>query len=350
MRGNLSGVVASGAPDGFARRLIEHDYDLDKAFRAHAPFSVDTQKLIDTTVVQEWQNRLQIVRRLVENGQVFRLTRPFAHSEIEHHTESGTSAVRRSRNPAARAEQDNVQRSPVKTPIYYTFADFSMSLPDLETSRNQDIPLDTTLLRKKARDIAEDIESAVLNGTNLPQVGSNAALGLLNAPGANTASLNNGAWDGATKTVAQVLDDVKDMIVQLDTIRAFGPVDLFIPVAWMTAIKFLTNTNTDRTAIELIRQSLAGTRRDLFIDESDLLTNKAVMYVRDSMAIDVVLGDFGAPGAPDDPSAPDSNPVPITVIPWEGMGGLELNWKLIACVVPRPKQTFSGKSGIVVLS
>lgn len=351
-------ALAAGAPAGFARRLLDNGMDIERAFRANSPLSTDATKLIDTTVVQEFQNRLMVTRRLLENGQVMRLPNPFAWTSISHHTEDDESGAVVDRNPLGRGEFTLPDRSEVLTPIYYTFADFQLSLPELQASRNprQDVPLDVNLIRKKARDVAEAIEECVVKGTfggaALPKIGSNTAKGLCNASNIQTVSLNSSQeWSHASKTVDSILTDIQAMLVKFDNIKAWGPVDLFIPTAWMTALRFKRNSSTDRTAIELIRAALSGGSRDVYISDADTLpTNTAVMYLRDSIAVDVILGDFGGQGAAEDPNAPDSNPVPITVIPWDEKGGLLLNWKIIACVIPRPKSTYASNCAIVKLS
>lgn len=357
MIGNFEALSAN-APAGFARRLLAHNLDVETAFRAHSPLSTDATKLIDQTVVQEWQNRLMVTRRLLANSQVYRLPQPFMYSSISHHTEDDETGAVVSRNPIGRGEWTLPDRNEVLTPVYFTFADFQLTLPELMSSRSprQDTPLDVTLIRKKARDVAEAIEECVVKGTfggaALPKVGGNSAKGLVNATNVQSVSLDGGfAWNHASKTVDSILKDIQAMLVKLDNIKAWGGVDIFIPTAWMTALRFLRNTTTDRTALELIKAALAGGSRDVFISDADTLpTDTAIMYLRDSMAMDVILGDFGGPQAANDPNAPDVNPVPITVIPWEERGGLLLNWKIIACVIPRPKSTFSNKAAIVKLS
>lgn len=353
-----SSALSEHAPAGFAQRLLAHGGDVEAAFRASSPLSTDATKLIDTTVVHEFQSRLMVTRRLLENGQVMRLANPFAWSNVSHHTEDDQSGAVVDRNPLAKGENALPERAEVLTPVYYSFDTFQLTLPELLASRNprQDVPLDVNLIRKKTRNVAEAIEECVVkgtfNGAALPKIGSASAKGLCNAPNVQTVSLDSSqAWNHASKTVESILTDIQAMLVKLDNIKAYGPVDLFIPAAWMTALRFKRNSSTDRTAIELIRAALSGGSRDVYISDADTLpTDTAVMYLRDSMVVDVILGDFGGQMAADDPNAPDSNPVPITVIPWDERGGLLLNWLIIACVIPRPKSTFASNCAIVKLS
>lgn len=351
-------ALSESAPAGFAQRLLAHNGDVEAAFRAHSPLSTDVTKKIDTTVIHEFQSRLMVTRRLLANGQVMQLPNPFAWSNIAHHVEDDETGAVVDRNPLAKGENTLPERTEVLTPVYYTFDTFQLTLPELMASRNpmQDVPLDTNLIRKKARNVAEAIEEAVVKGTYggvaLPKVGTAAAKGLCNAPNLESVSLAGSlAWDNPSKTVDQIMTDIYGMLVKLDAMKAWGAVDLHIPAPWMTALRFKRNDATDRTVIELIRNALSGGSRDVYISDADTLpSDTAVMYLRDSMAVDLVLGDFGGQRAPNDPNAPDSNPVPITVIPWDERGGLLLNWLIIACVIPRPKKTFSNKCAIVKLA
>lgn len=351
-------ALSENAPAGFAQRLLAHNGDVEAAFRAHSPLSTDATKLIDTTVVDEFESRLTVTRRLLTNGQVYRLSNPFAWSNISHHTEDDETGAIVDRNPLAKSENTLPDRAEVLTPVYFTFDTFQLTLPELMASRNplQDVPLDVNLIRKKARNVAESIEECIVKGTHggvaLPKIGTASAKGLCNAANLETVSLSGGlAWNNASKTLDQIMTDIEAMLVKLDTMKAWGAVDLHIPAPWMTALRFKRNSATDRTAIELIRAALSGGSRDVYISDADTLpADTAVMYLRDSMAMDVILGDFGGQKAPDAPHAPDSNPVPITVIPWDERGGLLLNWLIIACAIPRPKSTFSNKCAIVKLS
>lgn len=358
MIGTRDSVLAN-APAGYAERLYAHRMYTEPALRVNTPLSTDVQKEIDTTVVREFLKRLNITRRLIDNGQVMRLSRPFAHSTISHHTEDDTQGAVVDRNILARGEFDLPERAEVLTPIYYIFADFQLSLPEMEASRNmgQDVPLDLNLIRKKARDVAEKVEETIVLGTNsgkpLPQIGTSTTKGLVNAPNIQTVSLDSSQpWNHASKTVTSILKDIEGIIVKFDNIKAFGPIDIAIPLSWMTALSTRVNSATDRTALQVINESLSQlkSRPVTIIDADTLPTDTAIAYLRSSVAVDIILGDFGGTGADDDPNAPDANPVPITVLPWQERGGLMFNWKILCCAIPRPKKTFSNKVAIVKLS
>lgn len=351
--------ILMDAPMGYAERLLAHGMYTEPALRAHSPLSTDVQKLVDTTVVQEFMGRLNVTKRLIANDQVMRLARPFAYSTISHHVEDDESGAVVDRNILARGEFTLPDRTEVIIPIYYIFSDFQLSLPEMETSRNrgQDVPLDVNLIRKKARDVAEKVEETVVKGLNgtaaLPSIGGNSTKGLVNAPSVQTVTLDSSqAWNHASKTIASILKDIEGIIVKFDTIKAFGPIDIVIPLSWMTALSTRVNSSTDRTPLQVINESLAQlkSRPVTIIDADTLPTDTAVAYLRSSTAFDIILGDFGGSGAADDPNAPDSNPVPITVLPWQTHGGLMFNWKIMCCVIPRPKRTYSNKCAIVKLS
>lgn len=345
--GTAAGLLG-GLDASVVGRLLAYDYDVEQAMRAYSPLLPREQILYDSAVSTEFLDRLQVTRRLIANGQTFRLSRPFAHAAIEHMQEDDTQGATRSRNPLARSEWDLPNRVPVQTPIYYTFADFSLTLPDLETSRNTGVGLDTSLIRQKARDISEDIEDAVINGPGV-QVAGNPSYGLLNAPNINTFTLSGGLnWDSPAKTAEQILTDFQTIFTALDDQRSFGPIDVWLPVSWFNALSFKRRTNTsDRTVIQDIGDLRRG-NQPLFIGQADRLpADQMVAYIRSSSVVDLIVGDFGGQKADDDPNAPDTNPVPITVLPWQEKAGLVLNWKLISALIPRPKSNFSGKSGII---
>jgi len=357
-------AILDGAPAACVDRLLAHGMYTqpafrEPAFRAHSPLSTDVTKLIDETVLHEFKSRLNITRRLLENGQVMRLPRPLGWTTVQHHIEDDETGAVVDRNILMRGEFTLPTRDPVLTPIFFIFADFQLSIQELMASQNagQDVPLDTNLIRKKARNVAEKVEEVVVKGTNdgaaLPQIGANVAKGLLNAPSIQTVSLDSSqAWNHASKTIVSILKDIEGIIVKFDTIKAFGPIDIAIPLSWKTALATRVNSNTDRTPLQVINESLAQmeSRPVKIIDADTLPTDTAVAYLRSAVAVDLIVGDFGGPFAQDDPNSPDQNPVPITVLPWDERGGLMKNYKILTCVVPRPKKTFSGKVAIVKLS
>lgn len=354
MIGTREGLLAD-APAGYAASLWANKFDVEKAFRANSPLTTDQHKLVETTVIEEFTKPTGVIQRLVELGLVKPLPRPFAYSEISYHIQKDTTGAKMGRTPIGRAEGDLIDLTEVKTPIYYTYADFQIDLPTLETSRNSGLPLDENLIRQKARDVAEAVEESVVKGTfsgaALPKVGGNSATGLENAPSINTVSYgSNGNWDHSSKTVDTVLADVKGMFAALDADQVRGPVDLVIPTAWMNAVTFLRNANTDKTALQFLKELTRGNQPIGIMASEFLSTNTAVMYARDSRCIDIVVGDFGGQQAADNPNAPDPNPVAITVLPWQTHGGLMFNFKLICCIIPRSKRTYGTKSGIVKLA
>lgn len=353
--GSLGTMFGAGGPPDMARALLANNFNVEKALRVNSPLPVDAQKKLDNTFVAEFSDRLQVVRDIIADGQTFTLDRPFAFEEIEYHLASKTQGATLGRFPRSRTEHDVSDLEAVYTPIYYAWADFSLTLPQVEASRNRGLPLDDNLIRQKARNIAETVEESVIKGTvggeALPIVGGRTAYGILNHPDVESVDLSDSGkpWSDSGKDVDEILLDVQAMFDKLDQNKAFGPVSLYIPNSWMNAIRFKRNANTDRTALELIQMQSRG-GQPIRIREADLITpDTAVMFVRSSLVLDIVVGNFGAPMSPDDPNAPDSNPIPITTIPWMSPDGLSFNWKLIACIIPRPKSTHGDKSGIVKL-
>lgn len=356
MIGDSITAFAGGGNPTAADDLRKADFYVEKAFRAHSPLTRDQQILYDTAVNKEWLAGLQIVNRLISLGLVKRLPRPFAHATLGHYVDNATTGARAARNPRIRTEQDLPDRLLKQTPIFYTFTDFALGVTELETSRNSGLPLDDNLIGQKARNIAETIEEYVIKGTytlngvttDLPVVGGATAYGLLNHPDIETVSYgSNGNWDHSSKTITGILTDIKAMFAKLDLNNQRKAVDLWVPTPWYNALTFMTNTNTDKTGLQFVSEVERGGSK-IFIGAAERLpTNTAVMYARDTSALDLVVGDFGGPYADADSV---ENVVPITTIPWQTGDGLEYHWKLISCVIPRPKATYGSKSGIVKLA
>lgn len=220
-------------------------------------------------------------------------------------------------------------------PLPITHCDFWFSARRLATSRNTGTPLDTTMAEAAGRRVAEMVEKTLIGiETGIAYGGStnygrtSQVYGYTNFPDRITKTdltLPTGANPEA------VMQDVLEMRDLLYAANFYGPFMLYHSTAYDA---FLDNdyfraggtsaNMTLRQRIEAI-DGISGVRR------LDFLTSGFVMILV-QMTSDVARAVNG---------------MDITTVQWESMGGLRLNFKVMAIMVPQLRADFNGNTGIV---
>jgi uncharacterized linocin/CFP29 family protein len=301
--------------------------------RALAPLPKDAQELIDDAVIRVGLDRLVIVQDFIAEGLTFPLPDWLAVPELYWEKTNAPGHARRVMVPKARGERQLQDREGTRIPIYATIEDFSIGIREQLASARAGAPLDTSGIVEATRRVNEAIEDAIINGG--PTVGGFASPGLLNAPSLNTQAYSgsNPAWDHASKTGQEIINDVLAMAGKLRAARKFGPYNLYIPTDYGNALNrnFSDGVATfDYTIRERIERMIYGSRAIRVREADQLPDDRTVLIQMTSDVADVIVGD---------------EPMPIS---WESPDGFEFNHVIMACIVPRLKDTYTNQSGICV--
>lgn len=342
-----TGSLFKGGPADMYERFVAASWDPEKALRAYSPLMRDEQIRFDTAVMQTFQQRLRVTRRLIELGLVERVDNPFRVSELEYEkADAPGGGVQRSMSPIPRLDFEKPDQSIVRVPIYFTSAMFQLDLRSLETSRNKGQPLDTTIAIRKTRAIVEDIEDAVING-GLPTISGYASHGLLDAPSIQTLSSTTGAWDAVGKTGEQMLQDVVDAIALAESKNSFGPYDLLLNTAWFNATRNDFKAASDKSILQRLREVEAGAGPIYIYVADKVPTDTAVLYPRNVENVRLIVGNVGGATAPEQQTEPDNKITPISLFPWDTYGGFIKNWLITCVVIPDTRDTGASETGIV---
>jgi len=226
-------------------------------------------------------------------------------------------------------------------PLPITHSDFFFSSRRLAVSRNTGTPLDATMGEAAGRRVAEAIEKTLIGiETGISYGADNYGMvsdggsstvpkiwGYTNHP--NRVTKTNLTTPAGTNS-ASTLADVLAMRDQLSAQKFYGPFMLYHSSDWdqwmdndyyVSAVGMGGVTLRQRLqAIEGIR----GVRRlDFFSDTYSLLMVQ--------MTSDVARAING---------------MPITTVQWESVGGMRLNFKVMAIQVPQIRSDYDGNSGI----
>jgi hypothetical protein len=254
---------------------------------------------------------------------------------LEHETMSdpGEAIVDMDGLTEGRQDQPRFQLEGLPLPI--THSDFWFSSRRLAVSRNTGTPLDTTMAEAAGRRVAEMIEKTTIgvetgitygNSTNYGRTSS--VYGYTNFPNRITKTdltIPTGANPEA------VVQDILEMRDLLYSHNFYGPFMLYHSTGYDI---FLDNDYFragGTSVLQTLRQRVAGIDGIAGIRRLDFLTSGYVLIMV-QMTSDVARAVNG---------------MDITTVQWESVGGMRLNFKVMAIQVPQLRADFNGNTGIV---
>ncbi len=312
-----------------AQTLINNGMDIN-SLRTNSTLLYDEWKQFDEAVIQEALLRLSGVQDLMSRNLVYRFPNGLGKTVLANqNADEGEDAdVSMDAVTKGKRERPNYEIEYLPLPIIHK--DFSISIRDLEASRNGSQPIDTTLATRATRKVSEKIESFLFQGSGSYTFGGGTIYGYVDAPNRNTVSLTT-PWDSSGATGLSIFNDVIAMKQAAIADRHYGPYVLYIPTAYETVmdtdyVTTMGNTKTIRTRLMEI-EGISG------IKISDYLASDNVILVQ--MSADVVRMVEG---------------LPLRTVQWDSEGGMMINFKVMSILVPQIRNTQALRSGIVHLS
>jgi uncharacterized linocin/CFP29 family protein len=216
-------------------------------------------------------------------------------------------------------------------PLPIIHKDFNFSSRQVMVSRNGGSPLDTTTAELAARRVAETAEKLLLGTYGSYAFGGGTIYGYTNYPSRMTKTMTTptGISTNAT-TVVEVLE----MIEQAKAAFHYGPYMLYTSIKWD---KFLDDDYSTAKGDNTLRDRLKAITdiQDVrTLDYLDTVPGSATDFVMVlvQMTTDVVREVMG---------------MDITTVQWETKGGFQLNFKVMAIMVPQLRADQNGNTGIV---
>ena len=322
--------LMSGLGDMVARGL-----SVDQ-MRALGPLREDDQELIDEAIVQVGVERLTIVRDVLESGLRFNLDDPFGVLELSWDRMSKVGNVRRGMTfGTGHIGEDSVADLNRRTlPIYLEWDDFSYNSRILRAAARNNTPLETAQVGQITRRINESVEDAMISGIGLV-VDGNGVPGMLNAPGVNLfAYASNESWLAAGHTGPVILADVLGMIDLAQAADRPGPYTLAVNRTYGNKLNedYLASggNNNNQTIFARLEEVVTGSGDKLRVIIADRLPlDRTILYQRTSDVVDMVMGQ--------EPTA----------ISWTTQSGGQQRFIVFAFMIPRVRDDYEGKSGIV---
>jgi uncharacterized linocin/CFP29 family protein len=310
-----------------AQRLLASNFDIN-GLRTLDVLRKDEWIQFDQVVVEVARERLRGVADLLSAGLRFNILNGLGTTQVQWETVSDMTEADVSMSGVTEGEEDRVVYSLKTLPLPIVHKDFHINIRALEASRRLGESLDTTMAALASRLVAEKIEEILFDGHAITVSGQNIE-GYTNATNRNTGSLTR---DWATSTEANRNDIVSNVITMIGAAAAdnmFGPYVLYVPLDYWNELQEDYKEESDRTTLErlLAIDGLSGINVSQRLDGAGSGEVVLVQMTRD--VVDMVVGLLP------------------TTVQWEVQGGMRVNFKVMAIMVPRMKSDAASQSGIV---
>jgi len=304
-------------------KLLNNNFD-HNVLRTNDVLMKDEWLKLDQTVIEVARQRLIGVNDLMSRGLTYPIANALGVTRVEWQTQSDMDPAEISMSGVTEGRGDRLEYALTGVPLPIVHKDFTINIRALQASRNGGNPMDTTQARIASKLVSEKLESILFNGASSIKMQGSTIYGYKTFPNRNTGSLTAGAWD-ATPVGDSIVADVLAMVQKAYDDHMYGPFVLYVPLNIMTYMGNDFKANSDKSIIQRVKEieGIADVR------PSENLTAEALLVQMSSDVVDMVDG------------------IQPTVLSWESHGGMVLNYKVMAIMVPRFKSDYSTQCGIV---
>ncbi len=292
---------------------------------ANALLRKDDWLVLDQAIVKAAKPRLRAVADLRTAGLQFTIPNGLGKTVLDTESQSDMNEAIISMDGLRESQSDRPVFNLSMLPLPIIHKDFNFSARQIMASRNGGSPLDTTGAELAARRVAEQAEQLLCGTVTGLTFGGGTIYGYTNFPSRLTKTMTSPTASGyvAQTTVTEILA----MRLQAQQAYHFGPYTLYTSLDWDTTLdadyKATYNAETLRERVKKIEGIVD-------VKTLDYLPAKTMVLVQ--MTPDVARVVVG---------------MDITTVQWETKGGMQLNFKVMAILVPQLRADFNGNTGIV---
>ena len=286
-------------------------------------------KAFDNELVLGFQEKIAGVADLIAAGNVLRITNGLSKTVLEYDKIGDMDDAIVSMDGIDRSENDGLEFERAGLPLPIIHKDFWLGLRHLESSRNDDTPLDTTYSRISGRKCGEMAEYMLFNGGK--QFQGLKIYGYTTALNRNTGSFGtNGNWAQTAKTGDNILTDIFTMIAALENDGFDGPYWMYVGG---TAANLKLGEDFKAASDKTIRDRILELGRISKIGRSDKLADNVVLLIQPTTdVVKMVEGE------------------PLQTVQWDIEGGFQINFKAFQILIPLIRDDIEGNSGIFHMS
>ncbi len=280
---------------------------------ANATLRKEEWKQLDDSILVAAKERLRVVADLRAAGLTYTIPNGMGKTVLESQMMGDITPATISMDPARSSEQDRPEFGIVNLPLPVIHKDFYFNARQVATSRNTGAPIDTTMAQLAARRVSEEAERLVLGIAPTFAYGGGTVYGFTNFPqriAVELTSPENSDWTPAT-----LLRELLGMKQRSVDAFHFGPWVAYFSPAWSL---YLDDDYSEAKGDNTVRQRLEAIEGITSVRSADFLTGFQIVLVQ--MTSDVVRLVLG---------------MDITTLQWETLGGMKLNFKVMAIMVPQ---------------
>ena len=292
---------------------------------ATASLRKDDWKLLDEAVVKAAKPRLRAVADLRAAGLTYSIPNGMGKTVLETETQSDISDAIISMDGLRESNTDRPVFELTNLPLPIIHKDFQFSARQVMASRNGGSPLDTTTAELAARRVAEEAEKLLLGVSSSYAYGGGTIYGYTNYPSALSKVITSPTADGWTP--AATVQEVLEMRYQSQVAYHYGPWMLYCSPSWDV---YMDDDYSAAKGDLTLRDRLRKIEGIQDVRTLDYLTSYDLILVQ--MTSDVVREVIG---------------MDITTVQWETKGGMQLNFKVMAILVPQLRADQNANTGIV---
>lgn len=293
---------------------------------ATATLRKDEWKQLDDAVVLAAKERLRVIADLRAAGLVYSIPNGMGKTVLETETMGDITGASISMDPAKEGEGDRPQFDLTSLPLPVIHKDFYFSARQIAASRNTGAGVDVTMAQLAARRVAEEAEKLAIGVSSTFSYGGGVIYGMVNYPKRITSVDITGPaespWSPAIM-VQQVLAMRQASISKLH----YGPWVLYNSPGWD---QYLDDDYSTSKGDNTLRERLKAIQGINDVRTLDYMPDfQLVLVQQTSDVMRLVIG------------------MDITTVQWETMGGMRLNYKVMAIMVPQLRADYNNNTGIV---
>lgn len=288
----------------------------------NATLRKDEWKAMDQAVVQIARQRLRVFNEL-RGANSYTIPNGMAKTVLEYEDQSDITGAEISMDGLSRAAGDRPVYDLKTLPLPIIHKDFQFSARQVMTSRNGNTPLDTTSAEMAAIKVAEEVEKLTLGVSSSYKYGGGEIFGFTNFPSRLTKTIT--APTGSNN--ATVVTEILEMRQQAYDANHYGPYVLYCSPLWD---QYLDTDYSSAKGDNTLRDRIRAISNITDIRTADYLTGTQLILVQQTANVArAVVG------------------MDITTVQWESQGGMQLNYKVMAILVPQLRADQAGNTGIV---
>lgn len=312
--------------DGHSYVTVMNAKGEPEAIRTNATATLrkDDWKLLDTAVLTAARQRLKFVADLRRRGLTFNIPNGMSKTvlETERMTDPGEATI--SMDGLRQGKGDRPEFDLTNLPLPILHSDFEFSARQVMVSRNGGTPLDTAMAEASSRRVAELAERLALGTYGTYTFGGGTIYGLRNFPQNLSQSLTDPTDTGWTPE--DLVDEILEMRQKLYNARHYGPFVIYSALNWD---RFLDKDYSAQKGDNTLRERIRAINGIEDVITLDFLEDYDLIMVQ--LTTDVIREVIG---------------MDFTTVQWETMGGLQLNFKVMAILVPQIRADINNRTGI----